>query len=263
MPTALVTGASSGIGWELARVLAEHGYDLVLVARRRERLEQLARDLIDTHRAHARVIARDLKDPTAPASIADELARESVAVDVLINNAGLGVYGPFSETPGAREIETIQVNVMALTDLTKRFLGGMLQRRTGSILNVASTAAFQPGPLMAVYYATKAYVLSFSEALANELEGSGVTVTALCPGPTITDFQKRAGLERTRLFSSPLVTDARRVARAGFAGMRKGRRVVIPGIANKALVQSLRFSPRGLVTKVARLIQENRRGVGA
>jgi short-subunit dehydrogenase len=207
-----------------------------------------------------RAIVRDLADPEAAGSIATELVGAGVLVDVLVNNAGLGVYGRFSETPAARERAMIQVNVAALTELTKRFLPSMLERRRGRILNVASTAAFQPGPLMAVYYATKAYVLSFSEALANELEGSGVTVTALCPGPTVTNFQKEAGLERTRLFTSPLVTDPRTVARAGIAGMNRGRRVVVPGIANKLLVQSVRFSPRRLVTAVARAIQESRRG---
>ncbi|HEY6221570.1 MAG TPA: SDR family oxidoreductase [Candidatus Eisenbacteria bacterium] len=260
MPTALVTGASSGIGWELARLLAEDGHDLVLVARSGEKLAEFGRELESSCHIGVRALVRDLADPDAAGSIANELARAGVVVDVLVNNAGLGVYGPFSETPAAREREMIQVNVAALTELTKRFLPSMLDRRRGRILNVASTAAFQPGPLMAVYYATKAYVLSFSEALANELEGSGVTVTALCPGPTVTNFQKDAGLERTRLFTSPLVTAPRTVAHAGIAGMKRGRRIVVPGIANKLLIQSVRFSPRRLVTAVARAIQENRRG---
>ena len=259
MPTALVTGASSGIGWELARALAEDGHDLVLVSRNGPRLEKLARDLESAGNVRVRALARDLSDPAAPASIAKELATAGVAIEVLVNNAGFGVYGPFAETSGDQELDMIRLNVTAVTDLTKLFLPGMLERRRGRILNVASTAAFQPGPLMAVYYATKAYVLSFSEALANELQGSGVTVTALCPGPTITNFQKRARMERTRLFSSPLSMEARSVARAGLSGMKRGRRVVIPGIGNKLLVQSVRFSPRRLVAMVARAIQENRR----
>ena len=153
----------------------------------------------------------------------------------------------------------IQVNVVAPTHLAKLLLPGMLQRRRGRILNVASTAAFQPGPLMAVYYATKAYVLSFSEALANETAGTGVTVTALCPGPTITEFQKAAGLEATRLFRSPLVMKAPEVARAGYEGMMRGKRVVVPGAANLALVEALRFTPRRMVTAIARRIQESKK----
>ena len=179
-------------------------------------------------------------------------------VDVLVNDAGFGVYGPFSQTDGAKELEMIQVNISALTHLTKLFLPAMLERRCGRILNVASTAAFQPGPLMAVYYASKAYVLSFSEALANELAGTGVTVTALCPGPTDTEFQKQAGLEKTRLFSNPFVRDARSVARAGYEGMLSGKRIVIPGVANRLLAQSVRFAPRRFVTAIARSLQEQR-----
>ena len=153
----------------------------------------------------------------------------------------------------------IQVNVTALTHLTRLLLPGMLERRRGRILNLASTAAFQPGPLMAVYYATKAYVLSFSEALANETAGTGVTVTALCPGPTITEFQKQAGVEKTPLFTGPLVMSAPEAARAGYRGMLRGDRVVIPGVLNQALVQALRVSPRRLATAIARRIQESKR----
>ena len=259
MPTALVTGASSGIGREITKLLAQDGYDLVLVARGAGKLEELARDLTADSHVRVQVLPKDLADPDAPAAIAAALAAAGVAIDVLVNNAGFGVYGPFAETSGAEELELLRVNVLAPTDLTKRFLPGMLSRRRGAILNVASTAAFQPGPLMAVYYASKAYLLSFSEALANELAGSGVTVTALCPGPTITNFQKKAGMETTRLFSSPLVMDARRVALAGIAGMKRGQSIVVPGILNKLLVQSVRLSPRRLVTRVARAIQEKRR----
>ncbi len=259
-PTALVTGASSGIGWELAKFLAEDRYDLVLVARRRKKLEELGRDLTAAFGVTVTVVAKNLADPRAPEEIEGELQRVGRAIDVLVNNAGFGVYGLSSQADRTKELAMIQVNVVALTDLTKRLLPGMLERRNGKILNVASTAAFQPGPLMAVYYATKAYVLSFSEALANELEGSGVTVTALCPGPTETEFQKDAGMEETRLFRSPLVMNATSVARAGYEGMRKGKRIVIPGLANKILAQTVRFTPRRLVTAVARRIQEKRSG---
>ena len=206
------------------------------------------------------VIARDLAQPAAPGEIHDEIRKRSLAVDILVNNAGFGVYGFFAKTPVEKELEMIRLNVAALTHLTKLSLPGMIERRRGRILNVASTAAFQPGPLMAVYYATKAYVLSFSEALANETAGTGVTVTALCPGPTITEFQKAAGLEGTRLFRSPLVMDAARVARAGYEGMKRGRRVVVPGIRNALLVQSVRFGTRRLVTAITRRFQEGRGG---
>jgi short-subunit dehydrogenase len=258
--TALVTGASSGIGWELARLFARDGYDLVLVARRRERLEQLGDALAREFGVRATILAEDLSDPSTPGRIAAELLRQSLTVDVLVNNAGIGVYGLFVKTSLEKELEMIQINMTAVTHLTKLLLPGMLERRRGRILNLASTAAFQPGPLMAVYYATKAYVLSFSEALANELSGTGVTVTALCPGPTITEFQEAASVDQTRLFTGPLVMSAATAARAGYEGMRKGKRVVIPGIPNKVLVQAVRFTPRRLVTALARRIQERRGG---
>jgi len=255
---ALVTGASSGIGWELAKLFAEDRRDLVLVARNRKKLDQLARDLTAAFGISVRVIVRDLADPKAPPQIFAELTQVKITIDTLVNNAGFGVYGQFAKTDLSKELEMIEVNVQALTQLTKLALPGMLERRSGYILNVASTAAFQPGPLMAVYYASKAYVLSFTEALANELEGSGVIVTALCPGPTETEFQKDAGLEETRLFTGPLVSDARSVAVAGYEGMKHRRRIVIPGIGNKLLAQSVRFAPRRLVTAIARRIQEKR-----
>jgi short-subunit dehydrogenase len=260
VPTALVTGASSGIGRELAMLLAEDRQDLVLVARNKKKLDELARDLAAAFGITTRVLARDLAKPATPGKIAAELAEAGVEIETLVNNAGFGVYGSFVETDPAQDLEEIQVNIAAVTHLTGLFLPAMVARRRGRILNVASTAAFQPGPLMAVYYASKAYVLSFSEALANELSGSGVTVTALCPGPTETEFQKRAGLEGTRLFAGPLVSDARSMARAGYEAMKRGKTVVIPGLTNKILAQSIRFTPRRLVTAVARKIQEKKGG---
>jgi short-subunit dehydrogenase len=259
MPTALVTGATSGIGLELATLLARDGHDVVLVARTRERLDVVARGLGEEFGIRATVLPSDLALPESPGLIFRELEARAIAVDVLVNDAGFGVHGRFSATPIERDLAMIQVNVAALTELAKLALPGMLERRRGRILNVASTAAFQPGPMMAVYYATKAYVLSFSEALANELSGTGVTVTALCPGPTITEFQKSAGVEETALFTGPLVMDAATVARAGYRGMRRGQRVVIPGVANNVLVQALRVSPRRLATAIVRRIQETRR----
>lgn len=255
---ALVTGASSGIGWELAKLLAADGHDLVCVARGGKKLESLAKDLEAAFPIKVAVVAQDLSKPDGPRAVLDEVGRLGLDLEVLVNDAGFGVYGPFAETDLEEELQMIRVNVLAVTALAKGVLPGMLRRGSGRILNVASTAAFQPGPLMAVYYATKAYVLSFSEAIANELDGTGVTVTALCPGPTETEFQKRAGVEKTRLFRGPLVTDARSVAKAGYAAMRRGRRVVVPGLANKLLVQAERFAPRRLVTAIARRIQETR-----
>jgi uncharacterized protein len=256
--TALVTGASSGIGLELAREFAAGGYNLVLVARSEKKLEELAAELRDRHGVDARVLAKDLSKPQAP----DELFQEAGAptpVDVLVNNAGFATFGPFAETDLGRELEELQVNVVALTHLTKKFLPGMLARRRGGVLNVASTAAFQPGPLMAVYYATKAYVLSFSEALAEELRGTGVTVSVLCPGPTATEFSARADMQDSGLFKGMLaVADARSVARAGYEGFRAGKRIVIPGLLNKVGAQSIRLTPRGLATRVVKGMQARR-----
>ena len=257
--TALITGASGGIGLELARLFAAGGYDLVLVARSADKLEELAGEL-RKHGGAARVLAKDLASPESPEEVFRELEAAGVAVDVLVNNAGFATYGPFAETDLGRELEELQLNVATLTHLTKKLLPGMLARRRGGVLNVASTAGFQPGPLMAVYYATKAYVISFSEALAEELSGTGVTVSVLCPGPTATGFQRRAGMEASKLFSGLLrVADAAAVARAGYEGFRAGKRIVIPGLINKVGVQSIRVSPRALATRMVKRMQERRR----
>lgn len=258
--TVLVTGASGGIGLELARLFAGGGYDLVLVARSAGRLEEIAAGLRERHGVAARVLAKDLADPKSPEEVWRELAEAGVLVDVLVNNAGFATYGPFAEIDLGRELEELQLNVVTLTHLTKKFLPGMIARRRGGVLNVASTAGFQPGPLMAVYYATKAYVVSFSEALAEEMRGTGVTVSALCPGPTATGFQKRGGLEDSKLFGGLLqVADAASVARAGYEGFRAGERIVVPGLLNKIGVQSLRVSPRSLATRLVKSMQERRR----
>ncbi|HYL35103.1 MAG TPA: SDR family oxidoreductase [Bryobacteraceae bacterium] len=248
MPKALITGASTGIGLELARIFAREGYELALVARHQKRLEDLAAELKP---ASVQVIAKDLSLPDAP----EEIQRAVPRVDVLVNNAGFGLYGKFAATSLAEELNMMQLNMSALVILTKLYLAGMLAARSGRILNVASTAAFQPGPLMSIYYATKAFVLSFSEAIGNELQGSGVMVTALCPGPTATEFQERAQLRDIALLKMN-VMDARTVAEAGYRGMLAGKAIVIPGLQNKLLAQSLRFSPRSMVTKVVRRMQE-------
>lgn len=255
--TALVTGSSSGIGFELAQLLAAGGADLVLVARSRERLESLAQTLQQGYGVAARIIAKDLALPGATDEIARQLQEAAIPVDILVNNAGFGSHGPFAEADAAEQLRMVQVNVTALTHLTRLFLPAMLQRRKGKILNVASTAAFQPGPLMAVYYATKAYVLSFSEALAEELDGLGVTVTALCPGPTMTEFQQRAGVGHTKLMQGRIM-DAKTVAMAGYRGILQGRRLVIPGFRNRLLAFCVRLLPRKQVASIVRSMQETR-----
>jgi uncharacterized protein len=255
--TALVTGASGGIGEELARLFAADGHGLVLVARSRDKLARLAEELRSKHGVGARVLAADLARPDSPREIFEELQGAGVEVDALVNNAGFGSYGLFAETDLQTELELLQVNVVALTHLTKLFLPGMLARRRGYVMNVASTAAFQPGPLMAVYYASKAYVLSFSEALTNECGGTGVVVSALCPGPTETGFVAAAGMGDSKLFDRA-VMDARTVAVEGYRGMLAGKAIVIPGTRNNLLARSIGFFPRNLVTKVVRGIQEKR-----
>ena len=255
--TALITGASAGIGAELARVFAEHGHDLILVARRQDALEALAGQVEGKYGIRATVLPADLSDPAAPAELYEAVRGANLQVDILVNNAGFGLAGEFAETELGRELEMIQVNVAALTHLTKLFLGPMMQRHSGGILNVASVAALFPGPLRSVYYATKAYVLSFSEALAEELRDSGVRVTALCPGPTSTEFHSVSGGAPER-FGSRGVADAHSVARFGYAALQDGERVAIPGIQNKVAVQARRLAPRGLVTRLVRQVQERR-----
>ena len=255
--TALVTGASGGIGEELARLFAADGHDLVLLARSRDKLARLSEELEGKHGVGARVVASDLARPEAPREVFEELKSAGVTVDALVNNAGFGSYGLFAETDLKSELDMLQVNVVALTHLTKLFLPGMIARRRGYVMNVASTAAFQPGPLMAVYYASKAYVLSLSEALSNECEGTGVVVSALCPGPTETGFVAAAGMGDSKLFDRA-VMDARTVAVEGYRGLFAGRAIVIPGLRNNLLARSIGLFPRGLVTKVVRGIQGKR-----
>lgn len=253
---ALITGASAGIGYELAKVFAREGYTLVLVARQPERLDAVAQELRQTTKGEVRCIAVDLAEPHASDTLYDEVSQSGLTVDVLVNNAGFGLYGPFSSTDLAAESAMMQLNMVALTRLTKLFLPAMMQQREGRILNVASTAAFQPGPLMAVYFATKAYVLSFSEALANELTGSGVTVTVLCPGPTETEFVKRAKLESSKLFRNQKVMSAAEVAAIGYQGLMAGQTVVVTGLKNQIMASLTRFVPRKTLVQMVRRMQE-------
>ena len=254
--TALITGASSGIGRELAKLFARDHYDLVLVARNSSRLAQAADELQRQFGIVAKSFPVDLTSGSTPRFLFDQLAREGVTMDVLVNNAGYGKLGAFEEVSAEESLGQIQLNITALTHLTKLFLGPMLEKKSGKILNVASTAGFQPGPLMAVYYATKAYVISFSEALANELQGTGVSVTCLCPGVTDTEFQKRAGTEQTKLFRQMRPMDAKTVARDGYRGLMKGKPLVISGFRNWLLAESLRVSPRRAVTAISRRLIE-------
>jgi hypothetical protein len=252
--TALVTGASGGIGRELATILARDGHDVVLVARSEAELVALGNQLQDDHGVTATVVVKDLADPESPAEIQAALDERGIEVDVLVNNAGFGTYGRFLDTDLDAERDELQVNVVAVTELTKRFLPGMVERGEGRVLNVASTAAFQPGPLMAVYFASKSYVLSFSEALATELDGTGVTVTALCPGPTDTGFQSRADMGASKLAQGDL-QDPAEVARAGYRGMQAGEAVVVPGLRNKLLTVAVRLLPRSVVRKTVKRAQ--------
>ena len=252
--TALITGASGGIGYELAKLFAQDRYNVVLVARSAPKLAQFADELQHQFSISAKSIALDLTAAPAPQFLFDQLQREGIAVDILVNNAGYGVLGEFAKVSLEESLGQIQLNVTALTHLTKLFLGPMIERHSGKIMNVGSTAGFQPGPLMAVYYATKAYVISFSEALANELKGSGVTVTCLCPGPTDTGLTARAGTGNTVLFKKMRPMDAKTVARDGYRGLMAGKTIVISGFRNWLLAETVRFSPRKLVTAVSRKI---------
>jgi uncharacterized protein len=248
MPSALVTGASSGIGLEIARVLAKD-YDLTLAARSADKLDALAAEI-----GGADVIAVDLSDPAGPRKLVAELP----AVDVLVNNAGLGDWGPFATAAETKLDEMIELNVGALTRLARAYLPGMIERQNGRIMNVASTAAFQPGPLMAVYYATKAYVLSLSESLAEETRGKGVTVTALCPGPTASGFQAGAAMEDSRLVKGRKLPSAAEVAAYAVKAMNRGDVVAVPGFMNKAMAASVRFSPRPVIRRVVHRVNDRK-----
>jgi len=242
--TALVTGASAGLGTEFAKLCAADGYDVVLVARRAPRLTDLATSLTKTYRIEARPLAADLADPDAPLRISAELG--DAPIEILINNAGFGIRGPFAETNWERDAALLQVNVTALAQLTKLILPGMIARRSGRILNVASTAAFVPGPFMALYYASKAFVLSFSEALANELQSTGVSATVLCPGATRTEFAAAAGVADSELFHGP-VMGAEEVARIGYRAMMAGKSSAIAGARNRWLIRGTRLVSRSFV----------------
>ena len=246
---ALVTGASAGLGVEFARQLAKRGHSLVLVARRKERLEELAKEL-----GNARAVAFDLSKKDAAAKLLADLDANGEVVDLLVNNAGFGLIGRFAELDAKRERQMIDLNVATLTDLCRAVAPQMIERKSGGIINVASTAAFQPGPKMAVYFATKAFVLSLSEALHEELKPYGIKVSCLCPGPTRTEFGEVAGFGGSGLFDK-VAMDARTVVAAGLAGLDRNKAVVIPGVVNKVGAVSGRFAPRSVVRRIAGAIK--------
>lgn len=249
--TALVTGASLGIGKELAKLFAADGRDLVLVARSEDKLQSLAQELEGAHGIRAHVVPADLSDPTAPATIFAALQGKEIQLDYLVNNAGFGASGPFAEVPLQLQRDMVQVNVDALVALTHLALQGMLARGKGRILNIASTAGFQPGPDMAIYYATKAFVIMFSEGIAEEVKDAGVTVTAHCPGATLTNFGDTAGNATSILFKLG-AAPADKVARHAYRSMMQGKVVAIEGLMNWVGAFMVRFSPRALIRKVSR-----------
>jgi hypothetical protein len=249
--TALVTGASSGIGLAFAKLLAQEGHDLVLVARRADKLQLLAQELQAACGVIVTVVAADLGQAEGVASVMAALATRRIDVDVLVNNAGLGTNGEFSQTPWESSRNLLAVNIMAPTELAACLLPAMVARKRGKILNVASTAAFLPGPYMATYYASKAYLLNWSEAIAHELRGTGVTVTALCPGPTRSEFFTAAKMTDSALAKTRNLPTAEAVAAVGLAALRAGNSVVVQGTLNRLLNFSLRFTPRSVTSAIA------------
>lgn len=248
--TVLITGASSGIGYEMAGIFAKNGYNLILVARRENILNKMKEKFLESYGVHTVVIQKDLAQPEASRQVYEEVKKMNINVDILINNAGIGSCGLFHEIDLKKHIDTIQVNITSLTELTRLIAEDMVKRKNGKILNVASTGAYQPGPLISVYYAAKAYVLSFSEAICNELKPYNITVTALCPGATKTEFGKNAGKGNLKNAMDP-----KKVAEAAYFGLMKGKRVVIPGTLNKFSVFFSKIMPRRILANIVRGIQ--------
>ncbi len=256
MATALITGASNGIGLELAKIHAAKGGDLVLVARKKNILDEIKATLENQYNVKVYTKGIDLSAKNAAQDVYEELTGKQIQVDYLINNAGFGNFGLFTDTEWSKEEQMINLNITTLTAFTKLYLRDMVKRRSGKIMNVASTAAFQSGPTMAVYYATKAYVLSFSEAVNNEVSDKGVTITALCPGATESGFQAAAAMEESRLVKGRKLPSSKEVAEYGYAAMMKGKTVAIHGLMNWILANAVRFTPRAIVVKITRKIQD-------
>ncbi len=253
--TALITGASNGIGFELAKVHASKGGDLVLVARNKSKLDELKTELETQYKVSVYTIGKDLSANNSAQDVYDETTKQNIQIDYLINNAGFGDFGMFVDADWNKELQMINLNITTLTQFTKLYLQDMVKRRSGKIMNVASTAAFQSGPTMAVYFATKAYVLSFSEAVDNEVSDKGVTITTLCPGATESGFQAAAAMEESNLVKGKKLPTSKEVAEYGYEAMMKGKTVAIHGMMNWILANAVRFTPRALVVKLTRKIQ--------
>jgi len=255
--TTLITGASSGIGLELAKVFASNQHNLLLTARREGRLLKLKKELENENDIQIFILPLDLSDNDSPNKLRHFAGKNSLHINILVNNAGIGDYGLFHESDWDKQKTMIDLNIKSLTHLTHLFLPDMIKKKRGYILNVASTAAFQPGPLMSVYYATKHYVLAFSEAISNEVKGTGVSVTALCPGPTKSEFQETADMEKSRLVNTFPLPSAKQVAEYGYKSMKKGKRVAVHGYMNKIFSVAVRLFPKKLVTTTVRWLQSS------
>ncbi len=254
--TALITGASSGIGLEMAKIFANENIDLVITARREERLQDLKSELEETQSIQVYIFVSDLSDRDAPSQLYNFCKENNLQIDYLINNAGIGDYGFFWESNWDKTETMLDLNIKSLTHLTRLFLPDMIERNSGRVMNVASTASFQPGPLMSVYYASKHYVLAFSEALANELSDHGITVTVLCPGPTKSEFQENANMLKSKLMDRLPMPDSREVAEYGYKSMMNGKRVAVHGVTNKIMSKLVVLFPRKWVTAIVRKVQE-------
>lgn len=246
--TALITGASNGIGLEFAQILGKQGYNLVIVARSGDKLQALKTEMEKLYPIQVVALDKDLSQPLAAEWVFSETQKLNIHIDLLINNAGMGDFGSFIKTKIEKEEQMIMLNILALTKITKLYAQEMVKRKSGKILNVASTAAFQAGPLMAVYFATKAYVLSFTEALANEFQGTGVSITALCPGPTATGFIEKAEIQNQKIFLEKYMATSTEVAQFGLDSLDQGKVVAVHGVLNFLGTLYAKFLPRRLVT---------------
>jgi uncharacterized protein len=256
MTTALITGASNGIGLELAKIHAAKGDNLVLVARNKAKLDELKQKLENQYKISVYTIEKDLSAANAALEVYNETTQQNIKIDYLINNAGVGTFGMFANADWSKEVQMINLNITTLTQFTHLYLKDMVARKSGKIMNVASTAAFQSGPTMAVYYATKAYVLHFSEAVNNEVKDSGVTITAFCPGATESGFQAAAAMEESALVKGKKLPTSKEVAEYGYKAMLKGKTVAIHGVMNYIMANAIRFVPRSVAVAIVRKIQD-------
>ncbi len=254
--TALITGATRGIGYELTKLFAKDSYNLVLVARSKDKLYEIKENFTKKYNVDILIIVKDLSEPNAAIEIFNETIEKQIVIDVLVNNAGIGHFGKFHNEDLSKISDILQINIVSLTQLTSLFVEGMVKRKEGKILNVSSMAAFQPGPYMAVYYASKAFVQSFSEAITNELKGTGVTVTTLCPGPTRSGFQKEVGSEGSKLSKLKMLSSPKKVAEDGYNALQAGKEVEIPGILNASLIKTSNIIPRKTKIQIVSKLQE-------